>query len=239
MTRYCNRAFAVSAVLSLFFLSQGFAQKYSPPFPRDGARKIQESDSFVIWDVNWEYGKSTGMHEHVLDQVSVCLTEGAVKVMKPDGTWTIRQDRIGSVLLESKGTVESEEGVSDKPSHAIVFQLKDTVPPQWPVTEGIPGQLPRAGAVKLFETDRIIVWDQTFRVGAPALRHLHYHEIAGVYLEGGKTRVISDPVEGVPVPPRTNVWEPGHIVNITAPLKAPHMEEPLEGSPRVIYVQWK
>jgi len=225
--------------LLLILFPEAFAQKYPPLFPRDGARKIQESDSFVIWDVNWEYGKSTEMHELVLDQVSVCLTEGAVKVTKLDGTSTIRQDRVGSVLFESKGTVEAEEGVSEKPSHEIVFQLKDVVPPQWPVTEGIPGQLPRAGAVKLFETDRVIVWDQTFRIGAPALRHLHYHEIAGVYLEGGKTRVISDPVEGVPVPPRTNVWEPGHIVNITSPLKAPHMEEPLEGSPRVIYVQWK
>jgi hypothetical protein len=236
--RFNRRATELMAVW-LLFSSQVLAQKYPPPFPRDGAQKNQESDSFVIWDVTWENGKSTGMREHVLDQVSVFLTEGAVKVTRPDGTWSIEQERMGSVRFEAKGTVEAEEGVSDKPAHAIVFQLKDVVPPQWPITEGIPGQLPRAGAVKLFETDRIIVWDQTFRVGAPALLHLHYHELAGVYIEGGKTRVISEPVDGVPVPPQIRIWEPGRIVNVTAPLKAPHREEPLEGSPHVIYVQWK
>src|SRR5215469_2565132 len=177
----------------LLLSSHGLAKKYPPPFPRDGAKKLQESDSFVIWDVTWTNGKSTGMQEYQLDQVTVCLEEGAVKFSRPDGRFSIRQDRVGSVRFESKGTVAEEEGVSEKVTRAMVFQLKDVVPPLWPVTEGIPGQLPRAGAVRLFETDRIIVWDQTFTVGEPALRHLHYHEIAGVYLVGGKTRVISDP----------------------------------------------
>jgi hypothetical protein len=234
-----NRRVTMPMAVLLLLSYQVLAQKYPPPFPRDGVKKVQESDCFVIWDVTWENGKSTGMHEHVLDQVSVFLTEGAIKVTRPDRAWSIEQERIGSVRFEAKGTVDAEEGVSDKLSRAIVFQLKDVVPPKWPITEGIPGQLPREGAVKLFETDRIIVWDQIFRVGAPALLHLHYHEIAGVYLEGGKTRVISEPVDGVPVPPRINTWEPGRIVNITLPLKAPHREEPLEGSPRVIYVQLK
>lgn len=236
--RFNHRVTMLMAVLFLFS-SQVLAQKYPPPFPRDGVKKAQESDCFVIWDVTWENGKSTGMHENLVDQVAVWLAEGAIKVTRPDGTWSIEQERIGSVRFEGKGTVDAEESVSDKPSHAIVFQLKDVVPPQWPMTEGIPGQLPRAGAVKLFETDRIIVWDQTFRVGAPALLHLHYHPLAGVYLEGGKTRVISEPVEGVPVAPQIRIWEPGRIVNVTSPLKAPHREEPLEGSPRVIYVQLK
>ena len=143
--RFNRRATELMAAL-LLFSSQVLAQKYPPPFPRDGAKKLQESDSFVIWDVTWENGKSTGMHEHLLDQVAVLLTEGAIKVTRPDGTWSIEQERIGSVRFEAKGTVEAQEGVSDKPGHAIVFQLKDVVPAQWPITEGIPGQLPRGAA---------------------------------------------------------------------------------------------
>jgi quercetin dioxygenase-like cupin family protein len=239
MRGWFNRRDTKLMAVVLLFSSQVLAQKYPASFPRDGAKKVQESDNFVIWDVTWEDGKSTGMHEHLLDQVSVFLTDGAVKITRSDGTWSVEQERIGSVLFEAKGTVDAEEGVSDKPSHGIVFQLKDVVPPTWPITEGIPGQLPRAGAVKLFETNRIAVWDQTFRIGEPALLHLHYHPLAGVYLEGGKTRVISEPVDGVTVAPKIRRWEPGQIVNITAPLKAPHRDEPLEGSPRAIYVQWK
>jgi hypothetical protein len=227
-----NRRVTISVAALLLFSSQVLAQKYPPPFPRDGAKKNQESDSFVIWDVTWENGKSTGMHEHVLDQVSVFLTEGAVKITRPDGTWSIEQERIGSVLFELKGTVDAEEGASDKPSHAIVFQLKDVVPAKWPITEGIPGQYPRAGAVKLFETDRITVWDETRRRGVRSPLHLHYNQVAGVWLEGGRIRSIS---EGA-----TEMLskKPGEVL-IGRPRKAPHTEETVEGVPRIVAIEFK
>jgi hypothetical protein len=234
-----NRRVIMPLAALLLFSSSAPAQKYAPPFPRDVAKKAQESNCFVIWDVTWEDGKSTGVHENLLDQVSVFLTEGAVKVTRPDGTWIIEQERVGSVRFEPKGTVDAEEGVNDKPARAMVVQLKGALPPQWPITAGIPGQLPRAGAVKLFETDRITVWDHTFWPGVPPELHLHYHPTVGVYIAGGKTRVISDPIQGVPVPERTANYEPGHLSVISSPLKAPHREGELEGAPRVIYVQFK
>jgi hypothetical protein len=209
------------------------AQKYAPPLPRDGAKKIQETDGFVIWDVTWENGKSTGMHELELDQVSVTLTEGAVKVSRPDGTWGIEQERFGSVRFESKGTVVAEEGVSDEPSRAMVFQLKESVPPKRPVTEGVPGQFPRLGAVKLFETDRITVWDYSWKVGVLGARHLHYNQSAAVFLEGGTIRSFS---EGVPT--RSVSRKAGDLTYQPA-LKAPHQEEAVEGSPRAIFIQFK
>lgn len=233
----CNFRVTLSLAALSFFSSAALGQKYAPPFPRDGAKKAQESDCFAIWDVKFENGKSTGMHELPLDQVSVFLTEGPVKFSKPDGTWSIEQERIGSVRFESKGTVEAEEGVSDQPSHAIVFQLKDVAPPKRPITEGVPDYLPRPGTAKLFETDRIIVWDQTFRPG-PAPRHQHYSSTAGVFLDGGLNRTTYDPPQGMP-PPATITHFPGQIVNHTSLLKGPHREEQLEGAARVIYVQLK
>jgi hypothetical protein len=208
-------------------------QKYAPPFPRDGAKKIKETEGFVIWEVTWEKGKSTGLHELELDQVSVILTEGAVKASRPDGTWSIEQKRFGSVRLESKGMVISEEGVSDEPSRAIVFQLKDTVPPKRPMTEGVPGQFPRLGAVKLFETERITVWDYTWKVGVLGTRHLHYNQSAAVFLEGGVIRSIS---EGEP--PRSFSRQAGDVISLP-PLNAAHQEEAMEGSPRAIFIEFK
>jgi hypothetical protein len=234
-----NRRLSVPLLVFLLLSSSAVAQKYASPFPRDGANKAGESDWFAIWDVTFENGKSTGMHQNSLDQVDVFLSDGAVKLSRPDGTWTIEQERLGSVRYEPKGTAEAEAGIGDKPARAMIVQVKDTPPPQWPITEGVPNNVPRAGATKLFETDRFIVWDHRFFPGVPGERHLHYHPMVGVFLEGGKTGVISDPIDGVTPPQVTSTWELGRIVIFAAPIKVPHREEQLEGIPRVIYVQLK
>ena len=190
----------------------------------------------IVWDVTREKGKPTAMYELPLDQVSVTLTEGAVKVTRPDGTSNIEQERFGSVRFESKGTVHSEEGVSETPSRVIVFQLKAVASPKWPITEGVPGQFPRVGAVKLFETDRVNVWDQTWRAGVRISRHLHYAQTAAVFLVGGKLRTID---EGKP-PNAPFSREAGEVLgSSSSPLQVPHEEEQVEGSPRAVWIEFK
>lgn len=224
---------------SFIFSSVALGQKYPPPFPRDGAKKADESQCFIIWNVVYQNGKSTGMRVAPLDQAIVFWKEGSVKFTGPDGTWSVEQERVGSIRYESKGTIEAEEGVSETPAQAAVFQLKDVVPPKWPVMEGVPDQLPRAGAVKLFETDRIVVWDQTFIPGVPGPRHQHYNSTAGVWLAAGKTTVYSDPIDGTPIAPVVTTKVPGVVVNHAGLIKAPHREEELEGAPRIVYVEFK
>lgn len=227
----CRIITLLAAVLALASSAQ--AATYPAAFPRQGARKLQESECFAIWDVTWEKGQSTGMRQLPLDQVAVFRSDGAIKITRPDGRWSVEEERVGSVRFESKGTIVAEEGASDNPSRATIFQIKDSAPPKWPVTEGIPGQFPREGAVKLFETDRFIVWDYTWKTGMRTPLHLHYNRMAAVYLVGGKTRSTSGQNT------RVNVWVPGQIVNITSPLPAPHQEEQLEGEPRAIGVALK
>ena len=210
-----------------------WAQKSAPPFPREGAKKVIENDYFAIWDVTFENGKSTGMRQLPLDQVSVYLSEGPVKVTKPDGTWSIEQEKLGAVRYESKGTVEAEEGAGDQAFRAMIVQLKDAVPPKREVVPGIPDKLPREGTVKLFETDRVIIWDYTWKTGMKSPLHLHYHIDAVVYLVGGKTVVSTD--QG----PKTNEWNLGQVLAGTEPLKAPHQEAQVEGEPRAISITLK
>jgi hypothetical protein len=201
------------------------------------ATKLRDGRLLTIWDVRREPGRSTGFHQHAFDEISVALTDGAVKVARPDGTWSIEQHRMGSVRFDSKGTIHSEEGLSVTPSRSIVFQLKPAEAPQWPATAGIPGQFPRVGAVKLFETDHVVVWDQTWRAGERITRHLHYRQTAAVFLEGGKLRTIDD---GRP-PNAPFVRQAGDILysDAAAPLKSPHEEEQVEGSPRAIWLEFK
>jgi len=110
-------------------------------------------------------GKSTGMHRLDMDQVSFTLAEGAIKITQPDATWSIEQERFGSVWYEPKGTVAEEKAVNDTPNRAMVCQLKDNVLDSWPITPGVAGQFPRINTAKLFETDRITVWDQVWKPG--------------------------------------------------------------------------
>ena len=238
MDVYKARA-CMSLAASFIFVSAALGQNYPSTFPRDASTKADESQCFIIWNVVFEKGKISGMHIAPLDQVAVFWTEGSVKFTRPDGTWSIEQEKVGSIRFESKGTIETEEGLSEAPAQAAVFQLKDVAPPVWPVTAGVLDQLPRAGAVKLFESDRVIVWDQTFIPGVPGPRHQHYKSTAGVWLAGGKTTVTSDPIEGVSVPPVVTTKVPGVVVNHTGLIKAPHREEELEGAPRIIYVEFK
>ena len=230
-------AYAVSLSASLLLLvSPTLAQQYEPTLPRDGGQHIREHGGAVAWNVTWPKGISTGMREHPWDQVSIVLAEGAVKVTKPDGTSSIEYLPVGRVRFESKGTVQAEEGVSEIPVRAIIFQLKTPYEPQrWPTIPGVPCKLPRAGVVKLFETNYFTVWDENWMVGVPHVRHLHCLESLAVFLKGGKLRGISDEGQRGPIAER----EGGDVLFETSQLEAPHSEELIEGPVRIMWVEFK
>jgi len=171
------------------------ASKYAAPYPRDGVLKLGESDRVIAWEVLREKGAVSAMYELPLDQVVVTLTEGAVRFTTPDGASRVSQEKFGAVRFESKGSILQEEGLNEIPSRAIVFQLKDGPARKTPPVAGIPGQFPRINAVKLFETDRINVWDQVWLPNQTITNHLHYTQTVGVFLSGGKllTRDLGKP----------------------------------------------
>ena len=129
---------------SFIFVSATLGQNYPSKFPRDALTKAEESQCFIIWNVVYENGKTSGMRIARFDQVAVFWTEGSIKFTRPDGTWSIEEEKVGSIRFESKGTIETEEGLSEAPARAAVFQLMDVAPPVWPVTGGVPDQLARA-----------------------------------------------------------------------------------------------
>ena len=262
MRRWLGRGIIVALAAFFLFLPSATAQNYTPPFPAEIAKKIGENQLVVAWEVTWQTGKSTGMHRLDLDQVSVTVLPGAVKVTRPDGSWGIEENNVGDVRYESKGTVVAKEGValSDSfdgyvaPSRTIVFQLKDFIPPKWPVINGWPDQFPRPGAFELFETDKIIVYDFVFRSTWHIPPHMHYRQSVAVFLEGATLRTIDQDLEGSlktgvyqrmpPNPPF--VRKTGEVIGIgpgpipaTSPMKVPHEEEVMEGTPHIIQIVFK
>jgi len=230
---FYNRALLATCALPLLSLS-GLAQNTTPAFPRDGATKVQDNDHVLTWDTTLQKGKSTGMNKLDLDQVSVSLTEGAIKITRPGGAWEIEQERLGSVRYNPKGTTLEQECLSDTPCRMMVFQIKDYVAEPWPTREGIPPQFPRINTSKLFETDRFTVWDQVWKPGEPIVRHAHYHRTATVFLVGGTIHTISD--AGVSNPPFSRSL--GEVLaNVTYNPEA-HVEEEVSGLPRAIWIEF-
>jgi quercetin dioxygenase-like cupin family protein len=98
--------------------------QYPPPFPRPGAVKVLENNRVVVWDVTWPKGARGPIHEHYRDAVIVTLAGGTIRKFPLHGASTVVSYKPGSVIFAPKGTIHSEEGISDVPRHAIVIQLK-------------------------------------------------------------------------------------------------------------------
>ena len=64
------------------------------------------------------------MHEHYRDSVIVTLAGGTIRTFPLHGASSTGSYQAGSVTFAAKGTIHSEEGLSDRPRHAIVVQLK-------------------------------------------------------------------------------------------------------------------
>jgi hypothetical protein len=236
VVRHSARLAAVALVAVALGGVSARAANYPPAFPREGAKKVLDNDKVTVWDVTWEKGKATPLHELGLDQVSVTVADGVVKTTRADKSATVDLSRLGAVRMEPKGTIVSEEGISERPRRAIVVQIKPysaaKLDPK--LAEGlkeargkqIPGQFPREGSIKLFEDEHLVLWDDTWPInkGLGPL-HAHYESVVGVFIEPG---VLA---------PET-VRKVGDVI-FSAARMPPHQEEAVKGPPRAIFIQFK
>lgn len=198
------------------------AQSYPPPFPREAARKLFENDRVAVWDVTWPKGQPTAMHEHPVDQLSVTLVGGTVRVTRLGGTPAVNKSEPGSVVFTPKGTVHMEEGLSDVPQRKIMLQLKSS----GSASESAAGPFPREGAVKLLENARVIAWDFTWRPGQKTIRHAEYRDSVIVFLDGGTFRSGS----------KDTTRSAGEVAYLPHDVE-PHAEEAVQGAPRAVIVE--
>jgi quercetin dioxygenase-like cupin family protein len=217
----------------VFLLALATPQTYPPPFPRDGATKVLENESVVVWDVTWAKGKPTPMHRHVVDVVGVTLVPGTVRVTLPDGTTRESElDTPGAVSGGGKGLTHQEEGTSDTPRRAILIELKGAKKEPLQAPAGVPAAWPREGAKKVLENEQVVVWDYRFQKDRPIPLHFHDKDTVVVEIEPGVTRGI--PQNGAP--------EESQWVGMRArfaPRGRIHSEEVVSGSPRAIAVEIK
>ncbi|MFN8060677.1 MAG: hypothetical protein U0Q12_16095 [Vicinamibacterales bacterium] len=97
-----------------------------------------------------------------------------------------------------------------------------------------PPPFPRDGAAKLFENERVAIWDVTWTVGRRTPLHRHPYPVVGVTLTPGRNRAIR-PDGGAT---ENDLGELGHVA--FAPAGLLHAEEGAsEPGPRLIMIELK
>ena len=85
----------------------------------------------------------------------------------------------GSAAFLPKGTSPKIAGRS------IIIDLKDHPLPAMANSSGYPLAFPRPGIKKLFENERVIVWDYTWVPDVPTPMHFHDKDVVVFFLEDG------------------------------------------------------
>jgi hypothetical protein len=116
------------------------------------------------------------------DRVSVLDVNDGVAAQSTDA---VVVSLSGSAAFVPKGTTPKIMG------HSYLIDLKDH--PVAPIENksGYPLAFPRSGAKKIFENDRVIVWDSTWTPGVATPMHFHDKDVVVVFLEDGDLKSTS------------------------------------------------
>jgi quercetin dioxygenase-like cupin family protein len=216
------------AFLSGLIAVSASAQTYPPAYPRPNATRIIDNDRINAWDVTWIKDQPTPLHTHAIDQFSITLRGGLLRVSPAGGPWTqAHMSKAGSVNFVPVGTTHREEGMSDIPQHKIMLEVKPS--PRHP---DVHGTSPADGAVKLFENDRLIAWDLRWAVGQKIARTAQDLDTVTVFLEDGTLRTAGS---GTPV---TASHKAGETLYVPRGIPA-RVEEAVAGTPHAVIVALK
>jgi hypothetical protein len=179
--------------------------------PRPGATQILDNDRGRVWDVIYPPGMATGMHRHATDFVGVELVETMLKVTTPDGKERVSPIHRGQIYMLPKGLTHIEENVIGAPQrNSILIELKDGGPHDYPGNGQAPAGFMAAGAKKVADNPRVILWDATFKAGAPAARFFQTHDMFLVPMDPGVLSVTGDEAaKSLPVAGGQVVFLPG------------------------------
>jgi len=123
--------------------------------------------------------------------------------------------------------------ISVTPSKSIAITLKDKAVAPLPNTSGFPNAFPRPGNNrKVFENNRVIVWDFTWAKDVPTPMHFHDKDVVVVYLGTGTLRSTTPDGKAT-----DNKWKPGDTrFNLGNRI---HTETLIEGELRAVITELK
>jgi hypothetical protein len=94
-----------------------------PAFPREGSKKVLETDKVRVWNYKWLPGKPSRMHFHNTEVVVVYLGNGDVASTTPDGKTSVNHRKAGDIVFNVANRSHSEELVNGEQA-GIMLELK-------------------------------------------------------------------------------------------------------------------
>jgi quercetin dioxygenase-like cupin family protein len=180
----------------------------------------------TVRDVSLAPGQAAPAIIHAGDYVILYRKGGRIR--GSDGSIADHPD--GSAVFGHGGTT-SDTAVA-APAHEVIVELKDSPSNTVPNTTGLPPAFPRPGSVKVFENDRVRVWNYAWVPGQPTAMHFHNTEVVVVYLGDGD--IASTTQDGKTA---VNHRNPGDIVFNVA--NRSHSEEVVKGAQSGIMLELK
>lgn len=214
-----TRLIALLALLSAL-VPQAPTERQTPPTPDalalNGARPIVDNERVTVWDFTWTRGVPEPLERS-----------------KTDSVWISVSPSIGDVRYWAKGAPRRAEQSIGSPLRMIAIDLKDHPVAPLKNTSGLPNAFPRPGTNrKVFENDRVIVWDFTWTKGVPTPMHFHDKDVVVVYLGTGTLRSTTPDGKAV-----DSKWKPGDTrFNLR---DRRHTETLIEGELRAVITELK
>jgi hypothetical protein len=97
-------------------------------------------------------------------------------------------DFVAISLADGKAVFERKGSTAPSGGRTIVIELKDHTVAPLANKSGYPNAFPRPGSKKLFENDRVIVWDYTWTTGVATPMHFHDKDVVVTYLKDGSLK---------------------------------------------------
>jgi hypothetical protein len=200
--------------------SQAPTARQTPPvadaLTLNGATPIIENDRVAVWDLTWTRG-----------------VPASLEARTPASVWISVSPSAGDVRYWASGAPRRAEQSIGSPIRMIAIDLKDHPVAPLKNTSGFPNAFPRPGNNrKVFENDRVIVWDFSWTKDVPTPMHFHDKDVVVVYLGTGTLRSTTPDGKAV-----DNKWKPGDTrFNLGNRI---HTETLIEGELRAIITEFK
>lgn len=161
---------ALMIALGSCVVSKLSAQQNDLPhaFPREGAVQIASKDWIDVWEVTWPVNSPTPMHRHRFDYFGVELVASETRLTAPNGEWRDVELDEGLLWFLERGTTHAETGLTRDPErHAIIIDLRDTVPTSVENSSGLSTGPTDGLRPPDLDNERVSMWVMTWASDRP------------------------------------------------------------------------
>lgn len=179
---------SILAAISILFLSQLVAYAgVAEPVP------VIDNSRVTVFDITLARDKPWKPPQH-LDFAEMVLVGGKLTTTSPTGASTTTARKSGDLVFVPRGEAATLQSAANDPVRIIVVELKGPAFSPLPNNSGHPLAFPRPGATKVFENDRVIGWNSTWKLGVPTEIHYHDKDVVIVFTNSGSIK--STPLNG-------------------------------------------